>query len=1381
MASSIELATGYVSIVSETSKLAKQLGGMFAGAERDASTTGKKMGAAMAKSFESAKPDIDALASEVERAEKRVAAQADVSARKQEAAKRRVEIAQAKVNEATAKYGEKSSQALSAVDRLAISEQKLEAETLAAADAQKRLQAELDESKSKLSGASKQSTEASKAYVKGWKGIGQRLKAEMSGGMKAATDAAHRQATDGGKRAGGSFAGAFKGSIAGLAAGFSIGAVVGGVKEVVSLAGEAEQSIGAIDTVFKDNAKTMHEWAATAAQTVGISGNEYRSLGTLLGSQLKNAGTPMDELADKTNALIGMGADMASMFGGTTKEAVEAISSALKGEMDPIEKYGITLSQAALEAEGLSKGILKPVVDSVKVSEAATKMTLAQKKYNEVVKKHGKDSDQAKRAQLALTSAERAYNKATAGKVPKLEGEAKALAVQSALYSQSADAQGNFMREEDTFEHKRQVALATWDNLKEKIGGAFLPAMTSAFGFINDTALPAMESFSGWVGGVASAIGERLGPALQNTATWVSDNSTALTIAAGVIGALMIPMLIRWGVQATVAAAKNVAAFILTRLEAIKTAAVFVAQSYKIIGQWIAMSAAAVASGIKTAAVWTGTIIKNAVMGAISMTVQAAKVVASWVAMSAAAVASGIKTAAVWTGTIIKQAAIGAAQFAVSAGRVVASWAMMAARALVQGAKMAVSWTIGVVVPAAQAAVTMGIQAAKIVAKWVFMGAQSLLQAGRMAAAWFIALGPIGWAIAAIVGIAAIVIANWDNIKKWTVDTWNSVSATIKDVWLTKIKPIFAVFGSFFKATWENVLKPAFNAVKAAWKSISDSIKYVWNTFIRPVFDTFGKILKGDFVGAFQTARDAVEKIWNDIKGVVKEPITFVVNKVINEGLIGAFNKVTGFIDPEHKVIPKIGNVGLPAGFATGGWTGPGHKYKEAGVVHADEFVIRKESQRSIERSAPGFMDSLNRFGAKALGYANGGLVRPVKGGQITSGFGAARGPYGHAGIDFAVSVGTPVHAAMDGTVLGYQPTGRTGRYVFLSHPGNRNTYYGHLSQPQVSPGQQVKAGQQIGLSGNTGRSTGPHLHWETWTGGKPVDPAAYLNGAMLPEGGVSGGGGSSPFQALIDFKESIVGRFKDAFSGGGMFADLAQGAGTKLTSDILGWFPAQLGKLGDKAQDVWGNTKDWFNGKDSDVQAAVRGVAAGYGWDSGRHWSALSKLIAKESSWDPNVTNKSGSSAFGLFQFLDGTWSSVGASKTSDPAGQAQAGMKYIQQRYGDPEKAWAFHKKHNWYANGGLVTPTLYDGGGWLRNTGGPQLIDHKKSKPDAVLTNAQWGSVMKSIEISQKVADVGQATTVYNIQTPQGATVDDLTAALRFEKRRQERGGVRSAVSV
>src|SRR5690625_7354435 len=119
-------------------------------------------------------------------------------------------------------------------------------------------------------------------------------------------------------------------------------------------------------------------------------------------------------------------------------------------------------------------------------------------------------------------------------------------------------------------------------------------------------------------------------------------------------------------------------------------------------------------------------------------------------------------------------------------------------------------------------------------------------------------------------------------------------------------------------------------------------------------------------------------------------------------------------------------------------------------------------------------------------GYANGGMVRPVKGGRVTSGLGAGRGRYPHAGIDLAVPIGTPAFAAMGGTVLGFQPPGRTGRYVFLSHPGGRNTYYGHLSQPLVKPGQQVKQGQRIALYCTAGQASGIDLTYEKWRTGRP-------------------------------------------------------------------------------------------------------------------------------------------------------------------------------------------------------------------------------------------------------------------------------------------------------
>ncbi len=75
-----------------------------------------------------------------------------------------------------------------------------------------------------------------------------------------------------------------------------------------------------------------------------------------------------------------------------------------------------------------------------------------------------------------------------------------------------------------------------------------------------------------------------------------------------------------------------------------------------------------------------------------------------------------------------------------------------------------------------------------------------------------------------------------------------------------------------------------------------------------------------------------------------------------------------------------------------------------------------------------------------------------------------------------------------------------------------------------------------------------------------------------------------------------------------------------------------------------------------------------------------LAEILDHESGFDPNAQNPS-STAYGLFQFLDSTWASVGATKTSDPYLQCVAGLQYIHQRYGDPDAAWTFWQAHHWY----------------------------------------------------------------------------------------------------
>jgi murein DD-endopeptidase MepM/ murein hydrolase activator NlpD len=99
-----------------------------------------------------------------------------------------------------------------------------------------------------------------------------------------------------------------------------------------------------------------------------------------------------------------------------------------------------------------------------------------------------------------------------------------------------------------------------------------------------------------------------------------------------------------------------------------------------------------------------------------------------------------------------------------------------------------------------------------------------------------------------------------------------------------------------------------------------------------------------------------------------------------------------------------------------------------------------------------------------------------------------------HTGIDIAGPMGTPVLAADDGVVVSaVAGTVGYGNYVMVASNGGIITLYGHLEQASVAPGDRVGQGQQIGLEGSTGASTGPHCHFEVRVDGQPVDPRTYL------------------------------------------------------------------------------------------------------------------------------------------------------------------------------------------------------------------------------------------------------------------------------------------------
>ena len=124
---------------------------------------------------------------------------------------------------------------------------------------------------------------------------------------------------------------------------------------------------------------------------------------------------------------------------------------------------------------------------------------------------------------------------------------------------------------------------------------------------------------------------------------------------------------------------------------------------------------------------------------------------------------------------------------------------------------------------------------------------------------------------------------------------------------------------------------------------------------------------------------------------------------------------------------------------------------------------------------------------------------------RMASGYGRRTDPvYGtvrmHAGMDFSCDEGTKIYATADGKVLDASWRGGYGNMVELDHGYGYTTRYAHMSEPKVKPGQIVKRGDLIGLSGNTGKSTGPHLHYEVRINGEPQNPVNYYYYDLTPE-----------------------------------------------------------------------------------------------------------------------------------------------------------------------------------------------------------------------------------------------------------------------------------------
>ncbi|MET9255255.1 M23 family metallopeptidase [Streptomyces sp. NPDC003717] len=168
----------------------------------------------------------------------------------------------------------------------------------------------------------------------------------------------------------------------------------------------------------------------------------------------------------------------------------------------------------------------------------------------------------------------------------------------------------------------------------------------------------------------------------------------------------------------------------------------------------------------------------------------------------------------------------------------------------------------------------------------------------------------------------------------------------------------------------------------------------------------------------------------------------------------------------------------------------------------ADEAARKAAEEAARERAAEAAKEAheaKERAARAAERKRLNTFVAPISGSYVSTGYQSSSSLWSsgsHTGIDFHAASGTAVHAVGTGTVVTTGWGGAYGNQVVIKMHDGTYTQYGHLSSINVSVGQSVTPGQQIALSGNTGNTTGPHLHFEARTGpeyGSDMDPVAYL------------------------------------------------------------------------------------------------------------------------------------------------------------------------------------------------------------------------------------------------------------------------------------------------
>jgi phage-related protein len=602
----------------------------------------------------------------------------------------------------------------------------------------------------------------------------------------------------------------------------------------------------------------------------------------------------------------------------------------------------------------------------------------------------------------------------------------------------------------------------------------------------------------------------------------------------------------------------------------------------------------------------------------------------------------------------------------------------------------------------------------------------------------------------------------WDGIQSAISTVWNWLNANV----FQPIGAAITAVGNFFTQLWQQYVVPAWNgiqnAISTVWNWLQANVIAPINLAIALLGMTMRLLWQQYVVPAWQGIQNAINTAWQWINNNVFTPIR---NAIIVVG--------NAFSDFWHNVIVPV-------------WNG---------------------IQNAI---------------SAAWQWIDQNVFTPFKAGIALLGtaFQDAKNFIGQVWTEVEQAVATPIHWVVDVVYTnGIKAVwDKVADFVSLPHLPDAPQFAGggvlggyapgvDTIPAMLSPGEAVLVPELVAAIGPDAIMA-MNAHYSggrpgTMLGGFSGGGVVHAAGGAAPDPGGSGNSGNF-FTNAVSSIGSAVG---SAVSTVGNAVGSIVGSITDFLSDPVGmagkWLHEAFDSLaggasspvakvayevpGKAIDGLIDKVKSWWQAMQAAAAAAlgavpgapaaaggnvglVQAMAAARGW-TGAQWDALYAVIMRESGFNNNAQNPT-STAYGMFQFLDGTWGAYGASKTSDPSAQTAAGLNYIASRYGSPEGALAHEQTYGWYSGGGVALPIAgARANGGPVSTGFPYLVGERgpelfvPASDGTVINSSDTTTISRSLGGTQVIVQPG-AVVIHQASDPHAvyeATMQGLSDAI------------------